>query len=97
MSQTDPRPAKAHFHYNGDETWMEQGACIGYDPEWWYADTYREPAREARRTAITICRGCPVKTPCLEYAMATEPGFERHGIWGALTPDARRRLGRKAS
>lgn len=36
---------------------------------------------EARK----ICRGCPVRKECLEYAL-TFPASDLHGVWAGLTP-----------
>jgi hypothetical protein len=36
---------------------------------------------EARR----ICRSCPVRSECLDYAL-TYPVTDLHGVWGGLTP-----------
>jgi WhiB family transcriptional regulator, redox-sensing transcriptional regulator len=41
-----------------------------------------EPARQ-------VCAGCPVRQPCLEYALSH--GIT-HGIWGGLTERDRRPL-----
>lgn len=43
--------------------------------------------REAR--AKEICGTCAVRQACLEEALATK---ERHGVWGGLTEDERKRL-----
>lgn len=83
------------FNYAGPEAWMEDGACVGHNPEWWFADSYRTDDRDTQHAAIAICRRCPVQTKCLTYAMETEPGWERHGVWGGLTADARRKLGKE--
>lgn len=44
-------------------------------------------AREAR--AKTICGSCPVRQPCLDYAISIR---EPHGIWGGLNENERRLL-----
>jgi WhiB family redox-sensing transcriptional regulator len=44
-----------------------------------------EPAEPARR----ICASCPVRQPCLDYALSH--GIV-HGIWGGLTERDRRAL-----
>ena len=44
-----------------------------------------EPAEPARR----ICASCPVRQPCLEFALSH--GIT-HGIWGGLTERDRRAL-----
>lgn len=34
--------------------------------------------------AIRVCQGCPLRTPCLEYAIAAR---EQHGVWGGVDRD----------
>lgn len=77
------------------QDWMEAAACVGHDPEAWFADTFTQ--REEKRFALSVCASCPVQTACLAYAMEAESGFNRWGIYGGTTPDARRRLGKEAS
>jgi WhiB family redox-sensing transcriptional regulator len=58
------------------------------DPELWF------PAsgdRAAAERAKAICRICPVRSACLEWALAAN---ERTGIWGGTTPNERRALRR---
>jgi WhiB family transcriptional regulator, redox-sensing transcriptional regulator len=58
------------------------------DPELWF------PANGDRATAErakAICRICPVRSACLEWALAAN---ERTGIWGGTTPNERRVLRR---
>lgn len=43
--------------------------------------------REVR--AKEICRTCPVRQPCLDYAVAIR---EPHGIWGGLNENERKVL-----
>lgn len=65
-------------------TWRQHGACRGTDPDIFYpvSDEEAEPAK-------VICATCPVREPCLEYALATR---ERDGVWGGATERERRRL-----
>ncbi|MFY9928870.1 MAG: WhiB family transcriptional regulator [Streptosporangiaceae bacterium] len=42
--------------------------------------------------AKAICAGCPVRRPCLTYALATSQEF---GIWGGRDEDERRLLRRR--
>jgi WhiB family redox-sensing transcriptional regulator len=45
--------------------------------------------------AKRVCVGCPVRSQCLEYALAN--GLE-HGVWGgASEPERRRMLRRRGS
>ena len=39
--------------------------------------------------AKQLCRLCPVKLECLEYALGAN---ETYGVWGGLSPDERDRL-----
>lgn len=54
--------------------------CLGFPTEWFFGDD------EGKK----VCRGCPVKDQCLEYAL--EHG--ELGIWGGTSERERRRLRR---
>jgi WhiB family transcriptional regulator, redox-sensing transcriptional regulator len=70
-----------------DASWRDDAACRDADPELFFADP--RFARAQVKMAKLICRGCPVSTTCLSWAMASG---QEHGIWGGLTEDERRRL-----
>ena len=65
-------------------SWRQHGACRGVDPDVFYpaTDEEAEPAK-------AICAVCPVREPCLEYALANR---ERDGVWGGATERERRRM-----
>ena len=65
-----------------DLDWQDQAVCAQTDPETFYPEKGCSP-----RDAQTVCRECPVRTQCLEYALAAD---ERYGIWGAMTWTQRR-------
>ncbi len=74
------------------EGWEAYAACRGADTSLFFAPNYFERreeklAREAKAKAI--CARCPVREPCLEYALRTR---DPHGIWGGLNELERRRL-----
>lgn len=71
-----------------DQDWRALGLCAGSDPDLWFSVGALQ-----HKQAKTICRQCPVRTSCLEYAME-EP--VDHGIWGGLTERERRRQRRKS-
>ena len=55
-----------------------------------------------RRYAVGLCESCPVKVreACLRMALDAERGtgvYERHGVFGGLTPIERFRVQRDAS
>jgi len=70
-------------------TWREQARCRGIDPQVFHPADEDEVAAAA---AKAICDVCPVRGPCLEFAISAR---EREGIWGGLTARERRRLVRQ--
>lgn len=67
-----------------DEVWQLKAACRGPQAAIFFPPAHFErkdekEAREARAKAI--CATCPVKRPCLDYAIRIR---EPHGIWGGL-------------
>jgi WhiB family redox-sensing transcriptional regulator len=64
--------------------WWFSALCRGVDPELWFPDRGGDT-----RPAKEVCRGCPVRTECLEYALGNS---ERFGIWGGLSERERRAL-----
>lgn len=58
------------------------------DPELWFPTN---GDRATAERAKAICRICPVRSACLEWALAAN---ERTGIWGGTTPNERRALRR---
>lgn len=67
--------------------WMRAAACAYVDPELWYPHDKGDPGVAAKR----ICRGCPVRIECLEYALDNN---EDHGIWGGLSRQERWKIRR---
>jgi len=72
--------------------WQLEAACRGADATLFFAPNYFEKreekdAREAQ--AKVLCARCPVREPCLEYALRTR---DPHGVWGGLNELERRRL-----
>ena len=65
-------------------TWRTHAACRGLEPEVFYPVT-EEQTEEAK----AICRACPVREPCLDYALSNR---ERDGVWGGATERERRRM-----
>ena len=67
--------------------WDDEASCQGIDPEVFFPDRPSDRALAAK----AICRGCPVRTACLEFALETRLD---HGVWGGLTEVERRSLRR---
>lgn len=69
--------------------WMRDGDCLGMDTEIFFPDRGHD-SRAARR----ICRPCPVKTKCLEFALSLPRN--PYGIWGETTENDRKALRARA-
>lgn len=69
--------------------WQEQAACRGMDPELWFSER-----GESTSEAKEVCRCCPVRRECSEFALANG---ERFGVWGGLSERQRRRIRRRAA
>lgn len=69
--------------------WRDQGLCAWHpDPELWHPD----PSDHTRiLEAVVICRQCPVRDACTDYAIRNRIDG---GIWGGLTEDTRRAMRR---
>lgn len=70
------------------EDWRAAGLCARTDPDLWFS-----PGAVEHREAKRICRDCPVRSQCLQYAMETPVD---HGVWGGLTERERRRYRRQS-
>jgi hypothetical protein len=78
------------------EHWSAQADCYGrHDADWMPVSTNSPAAR----LAVTICKSCPVQTPCLADALQHEAGLAKsaiHGIYGGLNVAQRHALLAKA-
>jgi len=73
--------------YAGDpDRWQVHAACRGMDPDLWFPQRGTSQAE-----AKAVCAICPVRSECLEYAIANR---ERYGIFGGLNEGERRGLRR---
>lgn len=57
--------------------WRNHAACAGHPTNWWFPDDRTGNTHRTTQAAITICRSCPVQTPCLNQARADG---DHHGI-----------------
>ena len=70
-----------------DTVWMGDGNCRSESPSLFFPSD-GVGVEVARR----ICASCPVKSPCLEYALRN--GID-HGVWGGASERERRRIARR--
>jgi WhiB family redox-sensing transcriptional regulator len=71
-------------HGSPNLSWRQHAACRGLE-----ADVFYPVSEEQTEEAKAVCRECPVREPCLEYALANR---EREGVWGGATERERRRM-----
>ena len=67
-----------------DMTWMQRGRCRDIPPS-----TFFPSDGVGVDVARRICADCPVKGPCLEYALENHVD---HGVWGGCSERERRRI-----
>jgi WhiB family redox-sensing transcriptional regulator len=73
--------------FDGDSAWMERALCShSRRPDLWF------PAKgESLAPAVGVCGRCPVRAQCLDYAIEHDI---REGVWGAESPQGRRKIAR---
>lgn len=69
-----------------ERSWQRLANCMGVDPDLFF------PERGvSTREAKEVCRGCVVRSDCLDYALANG---EKFGIWGGMSERERRTVRR---
>ena len=91
-----PKPRSQPLFVHDDQPWAEQALCAQIGGDAWFPDkgTPDEPQTNpvSLKDAKRVCLACPVRTPCLDYALKHD---ERFGVWGGLSERERRRLKRQ--
>ena len=67
--------------------WFDDALCAQVDP-----DAHFPEKGESTRAAKSVCRSCPVKLECLEYAIRNN---ERFGVYGGMSERERRAFSRR--
>ncbi|HMC52414.1 MAG TPA: WhiB family transcriptional regulator [Acidimicrobiales bacterium] len=67
-----------------DDGWMARGKCRDLPPS-----TFFPSDGVGVDIARRLCADCPVKAPCLEYALENRID---HGVWGGTSERERRRI-----
>src|SRR4051812_41011340 len=81
-----PRTLRYEGHDLPREGWWASALCAQSDPFLFHPQF---GASDIARQALSVCQVCPVRRPCLTYALSID---ERGGIWGGFTGRARRGL-----
>lgn len=69
--------------------WTRRAACLDLDPELFFPISMEGPSQSQVEQAKQVCDGCPVREPCLQYALSTRQAY---GVWGGTDPGQRREL-----
>jgi WhiB family transcriptional regulator, redox-sensing transcriptional regulator len=72
--------------------WQDLAACRGTDTDRFFPISYKGRSAADIDVAVRICRSCPVRQPCLAYALSTA---QTYGIWGGTTERQRKLLRRR--
>ncbi len=72
-----------------DQTpWAGRAACLGMDTELFFPRRAEQVPPEVR----DACNRCPVRGPCLDYAL---PRFDLLGVWGGTSALERKQMRRQ--
>jgi WhiB family redox-sensing transcriptional regulator len=75
-----------------DDLWQAKAACRGPQAIVFFPPSHferKDEKLEREGRAKAICTSCPVRRPCLEYAVKIK---EPHGIWGGMNELERKQL-----
>lgn len=79
-------------------SWDDDARCRKFDAELFFPEGGGNAPREAEKQAKAVCSWCPIRTACLERALALEGASHstlRAGIWGGYNAAERARIARK--
>ncbi|MFF3849194.1 WhiB family transcriptional regulator [Streptomyces sp. NPDC002328] len=74
------------------DDWRQHAVCRHEDPDLFFPIGTTGPALLQTEQAKAVCRRCPVREPCLEWAMETDQTL---GVWGGTSETERRSLKRR--
>lgn len=74
------------------DDWRQHATCRHEDPDLFFPIGTTGPALLQTEQAKAVCRRCPVREPCLEWAMETDQTL---GVWGGTSETERRALKRR--
>ena len=89
MPDFTPGPRLSEPYWRADAQCRKDNASFFFPPPHFE----RKDEKDGREgVARALCRACPVRRECLDYALAVQ---EPHGIWGGMNELERRRFLRK--
>ena len=85
LPNTDTQPEAATAN------WRNEANCRDSDPDMFFPKFNKGEYADA---AIEFCSKCLVQNQCLTYAVRNKI---EDGIWGGMTPEARKKLSRRST
>ncbi|MEV5440930.1 WhiB family transcriptional regulator [Streptomyces sp. NPDC052682] len=76
------------------DNWRNHAACRHEDPDLFFPIGTSGPALLQAEQAKAVCRRCPVRDDCLQWALDTGQTI---GVWGGTNETERRALKRRAA
>jgi WhiB family redox-sensing transcriptional regulator len=67
--------------------WMDAANCTEIAPDAWFPE--KGAVSNLTYQAVEVCKTCPVRQRCLDYAIDNEIRF---GTWGGKTAEQRARM-----
>lgn len=74
------------------DDWRTRAACRDEDPDLFFPIGTSGPALLQTERAKAVCRRCPVREQCLDWAMDSGQSL---GVWGGTSETERRALKRR--
>ncbi|MET7654056.1 MULTISPECIES: WhiB family transcriptional regulator [unclassified Streptomyces] len=74
------------------DDWRQHALCRAEDPDLFFPIGTSGPALLQTEQAKAVCRRCPVREACLDWAMETDQSL---GVWGGTSETERRALKRR--
>ncbi|MEV0694268.1 MULTISPECIES: WhiB family transcriptional regulator [unclassified Streptomyces] len=74
------------------DDWRTRAACRDEDPDLFFPIGTSGPALLQTEQAKAVCRRCPVRQQCLDWAMDSGQSL---GVWGGTSETERRALKRR--
>jgi len=75
-----------------ERSWRRSAACRDVDPTLFFPVGVTGPAVPQIAEAKAVCRRCPVRLACLQYALVS---YQEFGVWGGYDEEERRDLRRR--
>ncbi|MFF9625237.1 WhiB family transcriptional regulator [Streptomyces griseosporeus] len=75
------------------DNWRDRAECRTEDPDLFFPIGTSGPSLMQTEQAKAVCRRCPVREPCLQFALDTGQTL---GVWGGTGENERRAIARRA-